>query len=276
MNKKRILNKIKNIQRSYTYIQHCVFNRAFPESVYFYTFHKCASSLFSKYVLENAHGLHHIDYASQISSGGRNVQKKLTFKNRGFVYGPIRISTNEKGPVGKMLVKPVTDHDFIRDKIALFLVRDPRDILVSSYYSFGFTHGLSRVNEIRDLQEAQRKIIREMTLDEYVLESAENQIDLFKIAYDLFNACERGVILRYEDMIDNFDMFAEQLLKYIFLEDTVIQGMYKKSRPKQIEDTTSHRRSGQVQGFRDKLEESTIDALNKKLADTLTLFEYRV
>ncbi len=39
------------------------------ESVYFYTFHKCASSLFSNYVLRNIKGLVHVDYAVQISSG---------------------------------------------------------------------------------------------------------------------------------------------------------------------------------------------------------------
>jgi hypothetical protein len=172
-------------------------------------------------------------------------------------------------------VKPTSDHAFIRDKIALFFVRDPRDILVSSYYSFGFTHGLSRVEEISARQKAVRRIIREQTLDEYVLQSAETQIRFFSILYDLSNACELSVILRYEDMIDNFDIFAEQLLRYVRLGDDVIQSIYEKSRPKKTEDTTSHRRSGQVQGFRHKLDEGTIDALNRKLADTLSLFGYR-
>ncbi len=227
-------------------------------------------------VLKNVNGLHSIDYADQIYYGRRKPEKKLVFKKKGFIYGPIRISADEQSPVGKMLVKPTIEHDFIRDKIAMFFVRDPRDILVSSYFSFGFTHGLSRVNEIRDRQEDNRRSIREKTLDEYVLESVEKQIDLFKILYDLSSTCERSVILRYEDMINNFDGFVEQFIRYIPLEDAVIQGIYQRSRPKKIEDTTSHRRSGQVQGFRDKLEENTIEAINKKLAGTLALFGYKV
>ncbi|MEO0533260.1 MAG: sulfotransferase domain-containing protein [Cyanobacteria bacterium P01_A01_bin.123] len=203
------------------------------------------------------------------------MQRKLTFTKRGVIYGPIRISADETDPVGKVLVKPTTDHGFIRDKIALFFVRDPRDILVSSYYSFGFTHGLSRVDEIRERQEARRKIIREQTLDEYVLQSVENQINLFSILYDLSNACERSVILKYEDMINDFDTFVKQLLRYVSLSDGIIQGCYERSRPKMTEDKTSHRRSGHVQGFRHKLEEDTIETLNRKLADTLTLFGYK-
>jgi hypothetical protein len=227
-------------------------------------------------VLKNIKGLQNIDYASQIYLGGRNERKKLIFKKRGFIYGPIRISAGETSPVGKMLVKPTVDPDFIRDKIALFLVRDPRDILVSSYYSFGFTHAFSKVDEIREEQEAARKMIREQTLDEYVLQAAESQNNFFNTLYNLSNACKRSVILRYEDMIEDFDTFAEQLLKYVFLRDSVIQEIYKQSRPNKIEDNTSHRRSGQVQGFRHKLEERTIEVLNEKLAATLTLFGYKV
>ena len=39
------------------------------ESVYFYTFHKCASTLFSKDFLPNTEGLHHLDYARLIYRG---------------------------------------------------------------------------------------------------------------------------------------------------------------------------------------------------------------
>lgn len=275
MEKNLVLNWIRIVRHSHSYIRRSIFNITLPESVYFYTFHKCASTLFSEYVLKNIQGLHHIDYASQIYLNGRNNRQKLTFRKRGFIYGPIRISAGETGPVGKMLVQPTIDHDFIRDKKALFLVRDPRDILVSSYYSFGFTHGLSKVDELREAQEVTRKMIREQTLDEYVLQAAESQNHFFITLYNLSNACQRSVILRYEDMIDDFDTFAEQLLKYVFLRDSVIQAIYKKSRPNKIEDTTSHRRSGQVQGFRHKLKEGTIEALNEKLAATLTLFGYK-
>jgi len=172
-------------------------------------------------------------------------------------------------------VNPTIQHDFVRDKIAIFFIRDPRDILVSSYYSFGFTHGFSKVDTIKVRQEANKRRICEMTLDEYVLESADKQVELFKTLYWLSKTCRRGVVLRYEDMINDFDGFAEELSQYIALEDATIEGIYQKTRPREKEDVTSHRRSGKVEGFREKLEKSTILAVNNKLADILTLFDYR-
>ncbi|MGA1408307.1 MAG: hypothetical protein ACO37W_01040 [Prochlorotrichaceae cyanobacterium] len=274
MIKDKILNKIKSIRDSHAYIHHYALNQSLPESVYFYTFHKCASTLFSSYVLKSVTGLYHMDYAAQIYSGRRSSEKKLSFKKNGFIYGPIRISAGVQGPVGERLVKPTTKHNFIRDKIAIFFIRDPRDILISSYYSFGFTHGLSGVDAIRERQLAAGRSIREMTLDEYVLDSVDEQIDYFRILYDLSRTCERSSVLRYEDMINDFDRFSEQLSKYVSLDAATIQELYQRSRPQKTEDTKSHRRSGQVGGFREKLEESTIKAVNKKLADTLSLFEY--
>lgn len=226
-------------------------------------------------MLKNATGLFHMDYEAQIYSGRRSSEKKLNFRTNGFIYGPIRISAGVQGPVGELLVKPTTEHEFIRDKIAIFFIRDPRDILVSSYYSFGFTHGLSKVNAIRERQEAARGSIREMTLDEYVLDSVDKQINHFRILYDLSSTCERSVVLRYEDMINDFDGFSEQLRRYVSFDAATIQEIYQRSRPRKTEDATSHRRSGQVGGFREKLEESTIKAVNKKLADTLALFGYK-
>ncbi|MCC5906181.1 MAG: sulfotransferase domain-containing protein [Balneolaceae bacterium] len=269
------MKKIKRIQHLYSYIQHRFLIRDSPESVYFYTFHKCASSFFSQYVLKNVNGLYHINYASQLYSGNRSHKKELEFRKKGFIYGPIRISAYVQSPVAKRLVNPTTKHDFIRDKIAIFFIRDPRDILVSSYYSFGFTHGFSKVNTIKVRQEAKRKRIREMTLDEYVLDSADKQVDLFKTLYELSKTCSRGVVLRYEDMINDFDGFAEQLRQYITLEDATIREIYQKTRPREKEDVTSHRRSGKVGGFREKLEKNTILAVNKKLAEILTLFGYQ-
>jgi hypothetical protein len=75
-------------------------------------------------------------------------------------------------------------------------------------------------------------------------------------------------------MINNFDVFSDQLCRYFAVEDAVLQAIYQRSRPKQTEDISSHRRSGRVQSFRTKLEDTTIKAVNTKLADTLTLFGY--
>ncbi|MEL6603251.1 MAG: hypothetical protein AAFP20_08500 [Cyanobacteria bacterium J06614_10] len=230
--------------------------------------------MFSNYVLKNISGLYNVDYANQIYTGRRRVGKKLIFKEKGYIYGPIRISANDGVPESRMLIAPTTEHDFIEDKVALFFVRDPRDILVSSYYSFGSTHGFSCVPEIREMQQKRREEIQKKTLDEFALSAVDRQIELFKKLHNLSNVCKRGIILKYEDMVDNFDIFSERLRRYVAIEDDVIRELYCRSRPKQIEDKSSHRRSGQVQGFRTKLKTVTIENLNMRLEDTLALFGY--
>jgi len=231
-----------------------------PESVYFYTFHKCASSLSSRYVLKNVEGLRHVDYASQIYCGKR--VKKVVFHKKGYVYGPIRLSAPPVSEEYKMLVKRASAYEFIRDRIGIFLLRDPRDIIVSSYYSFGYTHGFSPVAEIRESQEKRRNVIQSKTIDQYALESATGALCNFDRLHRLSKACNRGVVLKYEDMIENWDVFAEDLTKYIDIKPAVLGEIFEKSRPPVEEKKDSHRRSGRPSGFRDKLKPGTVASLN--------------
>lgn len=242
------------------------------ESVYFYTFHKCASSLFSYYVLRNIEGLVHVNYAVQIYSGKK--VDGITFEDKGCIYGPIRLSADPMSPVYKRLVKPVSDSDFIRNKIVIFLVRDPRDILVSAYYSFGYTHGFSSVKEIRERQEQKRSKIQSENVDEYVMESAHSILNNFETVDRLSKACNRSVVLRYEDMIDNWDYFVKELTRYVDIKQTVLTKIYAKSRPREKEDKSSHRRSGKAGGFRSKLKGETVTYLNATFESVLERFHY--
>jgi len=267
---------MKSFKSLQVYVDQILSDITSPRSVCFFTLHKCASTLFGNYILKNVKGLESVDYASKIYSGEISFKEEIIFKKRGYVYGPIRISDGETSPVGRMLVKPTINYNFIRNKRTLFLVRDPRDILISSYYSFGFTHDLSTVDEIRKTQEDIRKEISEKTLDKYVLDEAEKQVFYFKALYEVRKNCQDSILLKYEEMIEDFDAFVDKFLKYLPLEESIIQAVYDKSRPRDTEDLASHHRSGSVQGFRHKLKESTIQSLNAKLEDILVLFEYEI
>lgn len=249
-----------------------LFKRSSHESVYFYTFHKCASSLFSGYVLKNIEGLRHVDYAGQIYHGKR--VEKLAFEETGYIYGPIRLSVDRMSPVYKRLVEPVSDPAFVKDKIAIFLVRDPRDILVSAYYSFGYTHGVSRLKEIQARQKIVRGEIQAKTVDEYAVDSADVIARNFETVNKLSGVCKRSAVLKYETMISDFDGFVGQFTQYVDVSPKVIQQIFQRSRPKQKVNTASHRRSGRPGGFRNALEKETIMVLNRKFEDTLERFQY--
>ncbi len=242
------------------------------ESVYFYTFHKCASSLFSSYILKNIEGLCHIDYAEQIYKG-ENVDNVI-FEKEGFIYGPIRLSVSPNYSVYEKLVKPASTNDFIKNKIAIFLVRDPRDILVSDYYSSGYTHGFSPVEEIQKAQKQRRNQVQSQSVDEFVLDNSSKVLSDFKTVDKLSKACNQGIILKYEDMIDNWDYFTKGLTKYIEIKEKVLTEIYKRSRPREKEFKMSHRRSGKPGNFRSNLNTSTVTFLNTKFEAVLEQFQY--
>lgn len=242
------------------------------ESVFFYTFHKCASTLFSGYILKNITGLCNIDYAKMIYSN--KMPNKICFKRSGYVYGPIRLSVKTNTPLYEKFTKRVNTNEFVRDKLAIFLVRDPRDILVSQYYSFGFTHSLTPNLKIQNRHLANRAKIKAMTLDEYVVNEAPSIKLYFNIAHELSKGCNRGVILKYEDMIDNHEQFSRDLNQFIKISNKVKDQLFLSTRPKTVEDTSSHRRSGRPGQFRSKLNQKTIKRLNMILKPTLKLFNY--
>jgi hypothetical protein len=247
---------------------------AVKESVYFYTMHKCASTLFGRFVLKNVRGLEHVNYASQLYRGGD--ADDISFSERGFVYGPIRVSANPSRPTYKQLIEPMCRPEFVRDKRATFLVRDPRDIIVSSYYSFGYTHGFSPLEQTATRQHERRQTISDKPIDTYAVESLPHILRTFEVMHALVQACERGVLLKYEDMVADWDSFASGLTQHFDLSRAVLREIYERSRPRQKEDQTSHRRSGKTGGFREKLAPATVETINAALAPVLKRFEYEM
>lgn len=244
------------------------------ESVFFYTFHKCASSLFSGYVLRNTEGLRNIDYASRLYQG--REPKSIKFEKYGYIYGPIRLSADPSSIVYQQLVQPLLDKDLMKDKKIIFMIRDPRDILVSKYYSDGFSHGLSPSWEIRQRQLNRREKVKNMTVDEYVLELAQNIKWGFDKMHELYQSCPKNKILKYEDMIYRWNLFAEDFTEVVSVKKKILTQIYNKSRPSKSDNKWSHLRSGIARDFERKLKKDTVRYLNEYLKPVLETFDYDV
>lgn len=242
------------------------------DSVYFYTLHKCASSLFSEFVLKHCNGMRHVDHLQPLYAG--EAFRGLQIQAKAHVYGPLRLSNDVVQPYFETFIGELFSADFVRDKQALFLVRDPRDILVSMYYSFGFSHGFSRVPAIRALQERQRAAIESKTLDQYVLATASEMLANFHQTSELRQAAACSVLLRYEDMIDDWPRFAADLQRFLRFSPHTLQQIHARSRPQDHERLDSHRRSGRTGGFRSKLQPQTLTELDRLLGPVLTEYGY--
>ncbi len=243
------------------------------ESVFFYTFHKCASSLFAGFVLPRVDGLTSVNYAAQIFRGEideSSACERIVFHARGFVYGPLRLSANPSSRARALLMDHCATEEFVRERIAVFVVRDPRDILVSAYYSFGFTHPWSPDPAIRAQQEIRRAAISAQTIDEYARANAPLLAEQFALAARLRRACARSVLLRYEDMIHDWPMFEAAMQQHLTLEPAMLAQMRERITPREHEDSTAHRRSGSTGSHTRKLTQETVHTLDRIFGSALT------
>lgn len=243
----------------------------FRRSIAVLSLHKCATSLFANLVLRNLPGRTLVNYQKMHYEEGGTLQARL--RSRGYCYGVLRL-IDEDHPSYGLTESLLLDLHKV-GKI-LLLIRDPRDILVSMYHSFGFTHPLSPFGPLRSYQLARRERILKQTIDQYALQEAEK---LKKKVRRLISLSAPGsgqtvLVVKYEEMVENFDAFFDKLSAFVQVSSTLREELYQSSRPRLVEQPDSHKRSGAPGGFRQHLLPPTVSALSKLLGAELEQFGY--
>ena len=206
-----------------------------------------------------------------------------------FYSGNLKVPTDHQ-------VTPNIDHNFclgpIRDfKInqtefepnidihRIFQLRDPRDILVSEYFSFGWIHTENRFGE---KEQRIREKIKQQSIDDYVLEPGGASHDLVKRLDHLArNANKRNVTLvRYEQMVEDFPSWLWQvMLPFGFDKSSRFDRFkYQKYRWKylrafQADKTRRHKRNVKPGEHRIRLKPETIRELNRRFHPFQEWFE---
>jgi len=250
-----------------------IYDRLFickPESVLFLTMHKAGSVLMGNTLLQNMVGLEHCDYTAKVFLG--EEIKKIEFHKKGYVYGPIRINLANSSDEYTKVVELVCNQGFLKTRKVIFMVRDPRDILVSSYFSFAYSHK-ARPGEEESF-EKMRNVIKETKIDEYVLENASALNSRFEIMHNLISYTASHIVIRYEDMINEYEKFINKISEIVSLNPEVIEKLKMESRPLDKENIMNHKRSGKPGGYKNHLKCETINSLNQILKDSILLFEY--
>lgn len=165
----------------------------------------------------------------------------------------------------------------IKDKKFVLLVRDPRDALVSQFFSYGgkhISHKLPKKNKEVYLDRIQKTA--HLDIDEYVLFSAKGLVEKLKNYHQKLNIDKR-LLLKYENVY--FDKLTA--LKAVFdhfefkVEETALSEVAKKhdQRPGK-EDPSKHIRKGSPGDHKSKLRSETIDQLTNIFSDTMSKFGY--
>ena len=188
------------------------------------------------------------------------------FRPRGYLY-----------TVFGGLVEGIPD---IQQYRTVIMVRDPRDVLVSGYYSYSKSHAVPKSEEKAQEFLALRERLNKMTVDEYVVEMTENARWRMEQYLDISRTGPAVCILKYEDMLADFPAWLDRLIAHCqwrispALKDRLLSEADQGKRVKQ-EDTGKHRRQVTPGDHRRKLKDETVEYLNSHLSGILTAFGYR-
>lgn len=174
---------------------------------------------------------------------------------------------------------PIRDSPINFDENVKYIIhfRNPLDIMISSYYSFGFTHPLN--SSIKE----KRKIIKTQTIGEYCL-SQEN-IDEINSKYDkLLNWIEKYknkenvFISDYDHMYYNFSNWLINIFNFLSLKDSAktisaFENEFKncnnehvKSHINDIKKHNNHHRSGLSKQYLVELKKETQELVISKFS----------
>jgi len=167
----------------------------------------------------------------------------------------------------------------LRERKMVLLVRDPRDALVSAYYSYGGKHISHRLPD-KNQEEFIKQINTTSNLDvnEYAIEKCRPLVNKLN-EYIKFLNFDNVFIIKYENIY--YDKLSS--LKAIFnhfdigVSATTLQNVSLKHdiRPEK-EDITKHIRKGTPGDHKDKLSKETIDHLNNIFRETGSFFGYEM
>jgi hypothetical protein len=157
----------------------------------------------------------------------------------------------------------------------VLLIRDPRDILVSRYFSAKLSHPVPEAGEARSRLLSQRAHASRMTVDAYCL----SMIDFVRNEYESYRPLlsTEMRVYRYEDVIFEKERWLADMLSYFEVElpaETIAEiARVNDIRPRK-ERPMKHIRQVKPGNFRRHLSRRTIETLNRELADILEEFGY--
>ncbi len=167
----------------------------------------------------------------------------------------------------------------LRDCRFVLLVRDPRDALVSQYFSYGKTsgsHALPKKNAEAFI--AAREALPERTIDEYVIHVSRQLRNKLTAYRDNLNF-DLGLTRRYEDVFFDKATFLGEIFKHFGID--VPGGVIAKVADKHDirpdkEDETRHIRKGTPGDHREKLKPETIATLNDTFREVGSFYGYEM
>lgn len=162
----------------------------------------------------------------------------------------------------------------------VLVLRDPRDVLVSSYFSVAFSHAApgEDSDKLDGFTELRTRALAS-SVDEYVLAESDRVLENYmRYKSLLIDRYPGAYVTKYEHMTEDFAGWLRALLSYCELDVSPplfarLVEEHLAKRPRQ-ENIHQHTRKGKPGDYREKLQPQTIARLNQKFAPVLNAFDY--
>jgi hypothetical protein len=235
-------------------------------SVLYFTLHKCASVYLGKklHKLARKIGLAPLDLDGHFFDSGR--PQAFAPRPRGFFYGPIRSYDEAYGTTRQW--------PSLADYKVLVVLRDPRDVLTSLYYSMAYSHAIPRGEGNEQLVASRREALA-VDINDFV----RQQADVFARRYRAYFELARRQpvhLATYERLVASPDAWLDDLLAYLGVRlsrwnrrGLISQRDFRVHR----EDPKAHVRQVTPGDHRRKLKPETIAWLDTRFADVLAWYE---
>lgn len=250
-------------------------------SILFFTLHKCASVYVKDLLFELAEdvGMTPINFGGYLWKSAKSPkeleeQLKKAFKPVGYFYGPFRETSllpQMQDLGGYRLINNLDSYKI------LLMLRDPRDVLTSKYFSMAYSHHIPELQKEKML--AKREDALKTTIDEFV--TSRSQMNEFLKKYSEYSKelMDRPNVLfvKYEDMVNDFETWLNSVIKFLELDvskEKVNKIVSKADFTVDKEDIHSHKRQVTPGDHQRKLKPETIEVLNSEFGEILDKFGY--
>lgn len=160
-------------------------------------------------------------------------------------------------------------------KKKVLLIRDPRDMVVSNFFSYAQSHSIPESGSVRDELLAKRKETSQTGIDEFCLVDIADFIGEFNGYEHLLNTNIK--IYRYEDVIFNKLAWLQEMVAYFNIAapaDFIARVAAANDVIPQKERPDQHIRQVHPGNFRKHLKAETIAKLGEMLRPILTKYHY--
>jgi hypothetical protein len=250
-------------------------------STLIWTTHKCASTFVSRFLaaVDGVDGYRHFDYAGSIYRLGNKLNLEnpylierrggnLLFRPYGEIYGPLRSP-----------IEIPNRENFVN----IFFLRDPRDVLVSAYYSFAYSHSIPKHDQSRSRLLEMRERVLSSTIDDYCLREADNWIIPYYRQYEEYReSSPDSYFFSYDEYRMDPETFIENIFKksgFYSFEKKLVRVLAARAKPVQNDPEKRkhlHKRSGFSGQFETTLSTKTVNLLNEKLSLILRYWGFKV